>query len=142
MENASAVHEKPHSKPWSCTFTVSWDGPGLPTRAQTVEFFRSLTRRDLSIIGGVALFIFFVEPLLLYWLFSAKLKSRLDDHTSELSAVVSNQIQAEIGPALKEALSQQLRVVTPLNSTNASDSTGLVVPSQTPPPQPPAGKAR
>jgi hypothetical protein len=101
-----------------------------------------LSRRDLAIVGGAVLLIFVIEPLLLYWLFSAKLKSRLDDHIADLRAVVSSQIQSEVGPALKEALSQQVHVVTPLNSTNLNDSTGLVVPSPTPPPPPPAGKSR
>ena len=142
MESAPAVPDKPAAKPWSFTFNFSWDGPGLPTRAQTVEFLRSLSRRDLAIIGGVVAFIFLIEPLLLYWLFSAKLKSRLDDHTAELRAVVASQIQSEVGPAMKEALSQQFRVVTPLNSTPLNDSTGLVLPSQTPPPPPPAGKSK
>ena len=136
MENAP---EKP--KPWSFTFNFSYDGPGLPTRAQSVEFLRSLSRRDLAIIGGVVAFIFLIEPLLLYWLFSARLKSRLDDHTAELRAVISSQIQAEVSPAMKEALSQQFRVVTPLNSSNANDSTGLVLPSQTPAPPSP-GKSK
>jgi len=142
MENIQAAPEKPAAKPWSFTVNFSWDGPGLPTRAQTVEFLRSLSRRDLAIIGGAVLFILVIEPLLLYGLFSAKLKSRLDDHSAELRTVVSSQIQSEIGPALKEALSQQFRVVTPLNSSNASDSTGLVVPSQTPPPPPPTGRSK
>ena len=140
MENTPAVPEKPAAKPWSFTFSFSWDGPGLPSRARTLEFLRSLSRRDLAIIGGAVAFILVIEPLLLYCLFSAKLKSRLEDHTAELRAVVSSQIQAEIGPAMKEAFAQQFRVVTPLTSTNANDSTGLVVPSQTPPP--PAGKSR
>ncbi len=142
MENTPAVPEKPAAKPWSFAVNFSWDGPGLPNRAQTVDFLRSLSRRDLALIGGAILFIFVIEPLFLYGLFSAKLKSRLDDHTAELRAVVSSQIQSEIGPAMKEALSQQFRVITPLNSTNANDSTGLVVPSQTPPPQQSTGKSR
>ncbi|MBI5241169.1 MAG: hypothetical protein HY926_11910 [Elusimicrobia bacterium] len=134
MENAPQVAEK--SKPWSFNFTFSYDGPGLPTRAQTVEFLRSLSRRDLAVIGGGVAFIFIIEPLLLYWLFSAKLKSRLDEHSADLRAAVAGQIQAEVGPAMREALSQQLRVVTPLNPASANDSTGLVLPSQTPPPPP------
>lgn len=138
MEETPAVPQKPAAKPWSFTFTFSWDGPGLPTRAQSVEFLRSLSRRDLAIIGGVVAFIFIIEPLLLYWLFSAKLKNRLDTQGMELSSLVSNQIQAGVGPAMKEALSQQVRLVTPLSSSSANDSTGLVVPSQTPPPPPPA----
>jgi hypothetical protein len=142
MDNAPAVPEKPAAKPWSFTVNFLWDGPGLPSRAQTVEFFRSLSRRDLAIIGAAVLFIFVIEPLLLFGLFSARLKSRLDDHTAELRAVVSSQIQSEIGPAMKEALSQQFRVVTPLNSTPANDSTGLVVPSQTQPPPSAAGKSK
>ena len=100
MENIQAAPEKPAAKPWSFTVNFSWDGPGLPTRAQTVEFLRSLSRRDLAIIGGAVLFILVIEPLLLYGLFSAKLKSRLDDHSAELRTVVSSQIQSEIGPAL------------------------------------------
>jgi hypothetical protein len=140
MENAPTVSEKP--KPWSFTFNFSYDGPGLPTRAQSVEFLRSLSRRDLAIIGGVIAFIFIIEPLLLYCLFSAKLRSRLDSQSIELSTLVSRQIQAEVGPAMKDALSQQLRLVTPLNSTNASDSTGLVLPSQQPPAPPSPGKTK
>ncbi|MCX5795062.1 MAG: hypothetical protein NTY77_06180 [Elusimicrobia bacterium] len=140
MEDTPAVPEKPAAKPWSFTFSFSWDGPGLPTRAQSVEFLRSLSRRDLAIIGGAVAFIFIIEPLLLFWLFSAKLASRLETQGLELSALVSRQIQSEIGPAMREALSQQLRVVTPLNNSSANDSTGLVVPSQAPPPSP--GKSK
>ena len=135
-----AVAEKAPAKPWSFTFSFSYDGPGLPSRAQTVEFLRSLSRRDLAMIGGALAIIFLIEPLFLYWLFSAKLKSRLDEHSADLRTVISSEIQSEIGPAMKQALSDQVRLVTPLSSTNASDSTGLVLPSQTPPPSPPTGK--
>lgn len=136
MENPTSAADKP--KPWHFTFTFSYDGPDLPTRAQSVEFLRSLTRRDQAIIGGIIAFIFIIEPLFLYWLFSAKLRSRIDEQSADLRAVISSQIREEVGPALKGALSEQLRLVTPLSNSSASDSTGLVVPSQTPPPPPPA----
>ena len=135
MENPIPAADKP--KPWHFTFAFSYDGPNLPTRAQTVEFLRSLSRRDLAIVGGAVAFIFIIEPLILYWLFSARLKARFDEHSADLRAAVASQIQAEVGPAMREALSQQLRVVTPLDATKANDSTGLVLPSQTPPPPPP-----
>lgn len=132
MENPPAPTEP--SKPWSFNLSFSYDGPGLPSRARTVEFLRSLSRRDLAVIGGVLTFIFIIEPLLLYWLFSAKLKSRLDANTEGLRVVIASQVQAEVGPAIKEALSQQLRLVTPLSANSASDSTGLVLSSEPPPP--------
>ncbi|MDD5629185.1 MAG: hypothetical protein PHU21_08970 [Elusimicrobia bacterium] len=138
MESAPVLPEKTPSKPWAFTVAFSWDGPGLPTRSQSVEFLRSLSRRDLAIVGGVVAFIFVIEPLLLYWLFSARLKSGLDEGVAELRAAVASQIQAEVGPAMKESLSQQLRLVTPLSTSNASDSTGLVVPSPAAAPPPPA----
>lgn len=139
-ENPTSPADKP--KPWHFTFSFSYDGPGVPTRAQAVEFLRSLTKRDQAIIGGVIAFIFIIEPLILYWLFSARLKARFDEHSADLRAAVASQIQAEVGPAMREALSQQLRVVTPLNPASANDSTGLVLPSQTPPPPPPPTKSK
>ena len=143
MEKTPAAPAPAAGKPktWAFTFTFTWDGPGLPNRAQTVEFFRSLTRRDLAIVAGTLALIFLVEPLFLYWLFSAKLNSRLDEHGSALTASLTHQIQTEVGPAMKSALSeQQTRVITTLNAT---DPTSLVLPStpSTPPPPPP-GKLR
>jgi hypothetical protein len=132
MENPPAPAEP--SKPWSFNLSFSYDGPGLPSRARTVEFLRSLSRRDLAVIGGVLAFIFIIEPLLLYWLFSARIKSRLDANTEGLRVVIASQIQAEVGPAVKEALSQNLRLVTPLDTSKAGDSTGLVLSSEPPPP--------
>jgi len=144
METGTTSPERPAApaKPWSFTLSFSWDGPGLPSRAQTVEFIRSLSRRDHTIIAGVLLLVFVVEPLILFWMFSSRLRSRLDEHSSELRTVVSSQIQSEVGPALKEALSQQVRTVTPLSSSGAGDSTGLVVPSPAPAPPPPPGKTK
>jgi len=126
-------------KTYSLGMTVSLTGPGLPAKSGILEFARSLGRRELAIAAAALLFVFVVEPLVLFWLFSAKLKSRLDQNGAALTASISGQIQSEIGSAVREALSQQQqRVVTPLN---APDPTALVLPSA-PPPPPPSGKTK
>ena len=138
MENTPAIPGKPRT--WNFHFTFSWDGPGLPDRAQVLEFAHSLNRRDLAIVGGALLFVFVLEPLLLFWLFSSSLKGQLQSYGTAMTTSLSGQIQSEVGPALKEALSQQQqRVITPLN---ASDPTALVLPSSTPPPPAPSAKNR
>ncbi|HAM35764.1 MAG TPA: hypothetical protein DEB40_06515 [Elusimicrobia bacterium] len=126
-------------KTWSFSLTFSWDGPGLPSRAQAAEFFRSLSRRDLAIVAGSLLFIFIIEPLLLFWIFSARLRGQLHAQASTLASSLSSQIQNEVGPAVREALHERHdRVVTPLN---APDPTSLVIsPAAAPPP--PSGRPK
>ena len=104
MENTPATPGKPRT--WNFHFTFSWDGPGLPNRAEVLQFAHSLNRRDLAIVGGALLFVFVLEPLLLFWLFSSSLKSQLQSYGTAMSTSLSGQIQSEVGPALKEALSQ------------------------------------
>ena len=135
----AAGQPSPAPRTWSFHFTFSWDGPGLPDRAGTLEFLRSLNRRDLAIAAGALLLVFVIEPLILFWIFSARLRSQLDRQAVSLAAAVSSQVQSEVGSVVMGALSQQQqRLITPLN---ASDPTALVLPSSANPP-PPGGKAK
>lgn len=126
-------------KTCSVSMNLSWTGPGLPDKAGTLEFVRSLGRRELSIAVGILVFVFVVEPLILYMLFSAKLKDRLAEHTDRLSASLASHISAEVGAAVRDQLArQQQSQVTPLK---ASDPTSLVMSPNAPPtPSPAAGK--
>lgn len=132
-ESASAGVRTPDtSKTYSLSVKLSWTGPGLPDKAALIEFARSLGRRELAVVLGLLIFVFLVEPVILYGLFSAKLASQLAEHADELSSSLAGRVSAEVGEAVRDQFARQ-QTITPLK---ASDPTSLVISPNAAPPKP------
>ncbi|HBL17914.1 MAG: hypothetical protein A2X36_17365 [Elusimicrobia bacterium GWA2_69_24] len=127
----------------SFTLTCSVTAPALPSRDRVFELARSLQQRELAIAAGVVLLVFVLEPLFLYWVFSARLKSEIAQANASVVTSVATQVRSDFVAALRESSFQRdAGRVTPLDASDPSDlvkplsqEAGKAVPSLATPPE-------
>lgn len=125
------------AKTYTFNLSFSLTGPDL-AKSGVWEYIRSLGRREISVIGGFLLFVFLIEPIILYLIFSAKLKSQFAHHTDTLASSLAAHISTEVSNTLRDQLARMPNQVTPLKG---SDTTSLVISPNAPTPvSPTTGK--
>ncbi|HAZ08632.1 MAG TPA: hypothetical protein DCZ01_08960 [Elusimicrobia bacterium] len=137
--DSSPLDGAPEAAQKTYTFNLSFSltGPDL-AKSGVFEYIRSLGRREISVIGGFLLFVFLIEPVVLYLLFSAKLKSQLAHNTDILASSLAAHISTEVSNTVRDQLARTQNQVTPLKG---SDTTSLVIsPNTSTPPRPTTGK--
>jgi hypothetical protein len=129
MEETSPSRvETADPKAYTFSFRCSVSGPGIPAKAQVLDFIKSLDRKELYIGAGILAFILIVEPLFFYLLFNARLTSRLERNNADLITNISTQVRADFLSSFRENIMMQS--TQPMKPIGSDPANMIVPPSQ------------
>ena len=115
-------------KAYTFSFRCSVSGPGIPAKAQVLDFIKSMDRKELYIGAGILAFILIVEPLFFYLLFSARLASRLERNNADLITNISTQVRADFLSSFRENIMMQS--TQPMKPIGSDPANMIMPPSQ------------